>query len=101
MFDIGFGEILVILVILLIVVGPERLPEVSRTTALWIRKARRFVSQVKQEVEEELRAEELRQSLKEKKDLLDLDETVSKTPPPKPSPPQNKHSHSKPSDDGT
>ncbi|ADJ29830.1 Sec-independent protein translocase protein TatB [Nitrosococcus watsonii] len=95
MFDIGFWEILVILVILLIVVGPERLPTVARTTALWIRKARRFVSQVKQEVEEELRAEELRQSLEKNKDLFDLDETISEKPLPKPKP-----SHSKKSDDG-
>ena len=96
MFDIGFWEILVILVILLIVVGPERLPAVARTTALWIRKARRFVSQVKQEVEEELRAEELRQSLEKNKDLFDLDETISEKPLSKPKP-----SHSKKPDDST
>ncbi|ABA59500.1 Sec-independent protein translocase protein TatB [Nitrosococcus oceani] len=96
MFDIGFWEILVILVILLIVVGPERLPAVARTTALWIRKARRFVSQVKQEVEEELRAEELRQSLEKNKNLFDLDETISEKPTPKPKP-----SYSKTPDDGT
>lgn len=100
MFDIGFWEILVILVILLIVVGPERLPTVVRTTALWVRKARRFISQVKREVEEELRAEELRQSLKENKDLLDLNETIGEAPTAKPNPPHDKHSHSKASNDG-
>ncbi|ADE13269.1 twin-arginine translocation protein, TatB subunit [Nitrosococcus halophilus Nc 4] len=102
MFDIGFWEILVILVILLVVVGPERLPTVARTTALWIRKARRFVSQIKQEVEEELRAEELRQSLKEDKDFLDLNETIGEAPPRKPNPPQDqgKHSPPKASNDG-
>ncbi|WP_240761722.1 Sec-independent protein translocase protein TatB [Nitrosococcus wardiae] len=87
--------------ILLVVVGPERLPTVARTTALWIRKGRRFVSQIKQEVEEELRAEEFRQSLKEKSDFLDLKKTMGEAPPRKPSPPvdQDKHSSPKASND--
>jgi sec-independent protein translocase protein TatB len=80
MFDIGFWEIIVILVILLLVVGPERMPTVARTIALWMRKARRLVAQVKQEVEQELRAEELRQSLRKNIDLPDLNETTG-TPP--------------------
>jgi sec-independent protein translocase protein TatB len=80
MFDIGFWEIIVILVILLLVVGPERMPTVARTIALWIRKARRLVAQVKQEVEQELQAEELRQSLKKNIDLPDISEASNKPP---------------------
>ncbi|CAB1277570.1 Sec-independent protein translocase protein TatB [Candidatus Nitrosacidococcus tergens] len=72
MFDIGFGEILVIFVVLLLVVGPERMPTVARTTALWLKKIRGLISQVKQEVEQELHAEELRQSLRKNIDLPDL-----------------------------
>ena len=51
MFDVGFSEILLILVIALIVVGPERLPKLARTAGLWIGKARSIVSSVKAEVE--------------------------------------------------
>jgi sec-independent protein translocase protein TatB len=80
MFDIGFWEIIVILIILLLVVGPERMPTVARTMALWIRKARRMVAQVKQEVEQELRAEELRQSLRKNIDLPEINETIDKPP---------------------
>jgi sec-independent protein translocase protein TatB len=80
-FDIGFWEILVLLVVLLLVVGPERLPAVARTTAVWIRKVRRLIAQVKYEVSQELQAEELRQSLKENKHLSDNGESAS---PPSP-----------------
>lgn len=100
MFDIGFGEILVILVILLLVVGPERLPTVARTAAVWIKKAKRLITQVKHEVEQELRAEELRQSLKENKDLLDLGEANGKSALPKPSTSQEKRPDQKASDNG-
>lgn len=100
MFDIGFGEILVILVILLLVVGPERLPTVARTAAVWIRKARRLLAQVKHEVEQELQAEELRQSLKKNKELLDLNDVNSKSGFPKSSEDQEKRPDSKRSDNG-
>lgn len=65
MFDMGMWEILLIFVILLIVVGPERLPKLARTLGLWVNKARTMVSSVRSEVERELRVEELRQSIKE------------------------------------
>jgi len=63
MFDIGFGELVLIFVIALIVVGPERLPRVARTAGLWIRKARRIIAEVRDEVERELRVEELKRSI--------------------------------------
>jgi sec-independent protein translocase protein TatB len=65
MFDVGFQEIMLIFVILLIVVGPERLPKLARTLGLWIGKARTIVSSVKSEVEREIRVSELKQSLRE------------------------------------
>ncbi|BAW79404.1 twin-arginine translocation protein TatB [Candidatus Nitrosoglobus terrae] len=80
MFDIGFWEIIVVLVILLLVVGPERIPIVVRTTALWVRKIRRLISQIKQEVEQELRTEELQQSLRKNIDLPDSNETNNSSP---------------------
>ncbi len=65
MFDMGMWEILLIGVILLIVVGPERLPKLARTAGLWINKARSMVASVRSEVERELRVEELRRSISE------------------------------------
>jgi len=70
-FDVGFWELTLIMVIVLIVVGPERLPRLARTAGLWIAKVRRMVGDVKAEVERELRAEELRGHL-EKGALDDL-----------------------------
>lgn len=63
MFDIGFWELSIIALVSLLVIGPERLPKVARLTGFWIGKARRLVSSVKQEIKEELHAEELRQTL--------------------------------------
>ncbi|WP_130538345.1 Sec-independent protein translocase protein TatB [Thiomicrorhabdus indica] len=51
MFDIGFLEIMVILVITLLVIGPERMPEVARKIGSFIGKMRRFVNSVKAEGE--------------------------------------------------
>ena len=63
MFEMGFWEIVLIFVIMLIVVGPERLPKVARTIGLWVGKARTMVNSVRSEIEQELRVEELKQSL--------------------------------------
>jgi len=63
MFDMGFWEVILIFVILLLVLGPERLPGVARQAGLWIAKARRMVSTVKGEVERELELDELKRSL--------------------------------------
>ena len=65
MFDVGFQEIMLIFVILLIVVGPERLPKLARTLGLWLGKARTIVTSVKSEVEREIRVSELKQTLQE------------------------------------
>ncbi len=63
MFEIGFWEIVVIGVIALVVLGPERLPQVARTAGLWMGKARGFVRTVKADIDRELAADELRQIL--------------------------------------
>lgn len=59
MFDIAFSELLVIAVVALIVIGPERLPKVARTLGLLAGRMQRYVSAVKADVERELRADEL------------------------------------------
>lgn len=63
MFDVGFWELALIAVVVLIVVGPERLPGMMRKAGLWMGKARRLVSEVRAEVEREFQVEELRRSL--------------------------------------
>ena len=63
MFDIGFWEISLIMVVLLLVVGPERLPKLARTAGIYVGKARRMVAEVKAEVNRELRAQELKETL--------------------------------------
>lgn len=61
MFGIDFSEILVIMVVALVVVGPERLPKVARTLGhLWGR-AQRFANQIKQDANSSLELEELRE----------------------------------------
>ncbi|WP_028920155.1 Sec-independent protein translocase protein TatB [Pseudoxanthomonas suwonensis] len=65
MFDIGFGELLLIAVVALVVLGPERLPKAARFAGLWVRRARAQWYSVKAELERELEAEELKRSVQE------------------------------------
>jgi sec-independent protein translocase protein TatB len=58
-FDVGFSEILVILVVALVVIGPEKLPKVARTLGLLTGRVQRYAASVKAEVERELRNEEI------------------------------------------
>jgi sec-independent protein translocase protein TatB len=64
MFDIGALELLVISVVALIVVGPERLPTLARTAGLWVGRARRAFSAVKEEIDREIKADELKAILR-------------------------------------
>ncbi|MEH6503350.1 MAG: Sec-independent protein translocase protein TatB [Cycloclasticus sp.] len=68
MFDIGFFEICLIGIIALLVIGPEKLPRVARTVGLWLGKAQGMVKTVKYEIDEQLRAEELKQSIQKAQD---------------------------------
>ncbi|SEN09127.1 Sec-independent protein translocase protein TatB [Nitrosomonas marina] len=61
MFDISFFEILIISIIALIVVGPERLPQVARTLGHLISRCRQFVYSVRTDIHNEIRMEELKQ----------------------------------------
>ena len=63
MFDFSFGEMLVVALVALVVLGPERLPKATRFTGLWVRKARAHWYSVKSELESELASEELKRSL--------------------------------------
>ena len=59
MFDVGFWELSLIAVIGLLILGPERLPRVARTAGLWVGKLKKMVADVKSNIDEELRMEEL------------------------------------------
>ena len=65
MFDIGFSELLLIAVVALVVLGPERLPKAARFAGLWVRRARAQWYSVKSELERELEAEELKRSMQD------------------------------------
>jgi sec-independent protein translocase protein TatB len=69
MFDVSFWELVVIGVVGLLVIGPERLPEVARTVGKYVGRMRRFVSKVKDDIDREIRQEELRDSLKQHANL--------------------------------
>lgn len=64
MFDIGFGELLLIFVIGLIVLGPQRLPVAVKTVVGWIRALRSLAATVQNELAQELKIQELQDSLK-------------------------------------
>lgn len=70
MFDIGFSELLVIAIVALIVLGPERLPKAARFAGLWVRRARAQWYSVKDELERELAADELKRNLQDAKDAM-------------------------------
>lgn len=79
MFDIGFWELFLIGVVALLVIGPERLPGLARKAGLWLGRGRRFVSQVKADIDREIAADELRRVLKEQADSSGVHEILEET----------------------
>src|SRR5437868_6053615 len=65
MFDVGFSEILVIAVVALVVIGPERLPKAARTLGHLFGRLQRYVNDVKQDINREIELDELRKLQKE------------------------------------
>lgn len=77
MFDIGFAELIVIGIVGLLVIGPERLPGTIRTASLWLNRIRRGFNDIKQEVQQELHNDAVMQELREtgqrlKQDTADI-----------------------------
>ena len=64
MFDIGFAELIIIAVVSLLVIGPERLPEAVRTATLWLNRLRRGFNDIKREVQQELHNDAVMQELR-------------------------------------
>ena len=75
MFDIGFSELLVIALITLLVMGPERLPETVRSISLWIGRFRQAYTKVRQELEQEVGMDEVRHQLHNEKVMRDLEDS--------------------------
>lgn len=69
MFDVGFSELVVVGLIALIVLGPKRLPEVARTAGRWMGQLRRFIADVKLDLDREMHTEELAELRKLKQEL--------------------------------
>lgn len=63
MFDIGFLELLVIFVVGLLVIGPEKLPETARTIGLWIGRIKRSLRDTRTELEQQIGADDVRRQL--------------------------------------
>jgi sec-independent protein translocase protein TatB len=78
MFDIGFFEIVMVAVVALLVLGPERLPEAARTAGKWVGQAKRMVNQLTQEVEKQVKADEIRSRLEQQGESLNIMEDVHK-----------------------
>ena len=80
MFDIGFAEMLIIGVVALLVIGPERLPSVARKAGHYYSRIRRYVTNVRADVEREFRTDELQAMLQKQQDeLQSLKEAVNDT----------------------
>ena len=62
MFGLGFGEILLIAVVALVVLGPERLPKVARSAGLWVGRIQNFINNVKTELSQQAGVAEFRQA---------------------------------------
>jgi len=72
MFEIGFPELVLVCVIALLVLGPERMPEALRTLGLWVGRLRRNFLSVKSEIEREIGMDEVRRQLHNETILEDI-----------------------------
>jgi len=79
MFDIGFSELVLLMIVVLLVVGPERLPRVARTAGLYLGRARRMVATVKADVARELAAEDLKQTLQKQVESTGIHDIIEET----------------------
>ena len=76
MFDFGMWEIAVIFVITLIVVGPEKMPTLARKAGLYVGKFKKFVSKIKDDINSEIEAEELKEELSVKNEELVISQAL-------------------------
>lgn len=80
MFDSGFLELLIVGIIALLVVGPERLPGVAAKTGQFVGKMKAFVANTREDIEKEIRSEEMQSMLNQQKsEISELRDMMSKT----------------------
>jgi sec-independent protein translocase protein TatB len=79
-FDIGATELLLVAIIGLVVVGPERLPRLARTIGLWVKRARGQVASIQRDINRELELEDLRKQLEARGGGLKLDDLTGDDP---------------------
>ncbi|OAI17870.1 MULTISPECIES: Sec-independent protein translocase protein TatB [Methylomonas] len=79
MFEVGFSELLMIGLVALLVLGPEKLPKAARIAGLWVGKARGIISTAKAEIKQELQAEEMRQLLQQRIGADELQQALRDT----------------------
>ncbi|KMM82407.1 MULTISPECIES: Sec-independent protein translocase protein TatB [Pseudomonas] len=77
MFGISFSELLLVGLVALLVLGPERLPGAARTAGLWVGRLKRSFNAIKQEVEREIGADEIRRQL-HNEHILSMEEEAKK-----------------------
>ena len=77
MFGISFSELLLVGLVALLVLGPERLPGAARTAGLWVGRLKRSFNAIKQEVEREIGADEIRRQL-HNEHILSMEEQAKK-----------------------
>lgn len=75
MFDISFPELVLIGVVALLVIGPDKLPETVRTVALWVGRIRRSLASIRADIEREIGADEIRQQLHNESIMQELKKT--------------------------
>ncbi len=80
MFDFGFWELAIVMVIALLVVGPERLPALAGQIGKWVGKAKRMIASVRSDIESEIKAAELKDILeKQQGEIGELKEMLKGT----------------------
>lgn len=70
MFDVGFSELLVIFIVALVVLGPEKLPKVARAAGRWTGMARSYLRNLSTELDRESHAAELKKQISEANQLI-------------------------------
>ncbi len=71
MFDFGFWELILVMLVALVVVGPQRLPRLASQVGSWIGKMRSMIHQLRQNIEQEAQTEELREVLREQQNQIE------------------------------
>lgn len=79
MFEVGFSELVMVGLVALIVIGPQRLPTAARVAGLWLGKLHRTIANVKLEIKQQLHAEEMRQIMQQQSIVEDVQQLVAET----------------------